>query len=211
LGGKLPDEPFNPLDKLSLARSIEGELLKRVPTALEADFGQLGAGVYALYYTGGFPLYAPISRVNINGGFALPIYVGKAIPKGGRKGGMGSAPSDRKSLSDRLRKHGKSLSECKNLSVGDFYFRSLAVDDIWIPLGENMLIESYKPIWNRVIDGFGNNKPGSRRELQYKSDWDLIHPGRSTMARLPEKPGQLELAIRRAEKFLATITVAKAK
>jgi hypothetical protein len=52
------------------------------------------------------------------------------------------------------------------------------VDDIWIPLGENVLIEAFKPIWNLVVDGFGNKDPGRRRASQYCSPWDVLHPGR---------------------------------
>ena len=53
------------------------------------------------------------------------------------------------------------------------------VDDIWIPLGENILIERFKPLWNQVIDGFGNNDPGGRRATQYRSHWDVLHPGKT--------------------------------
>lgn len=48
----------------------------------------IGAGVYAIYYVGDFARYAPIDAVNTDDLFSQPIYVGKAIPKGGRKGGM---------------------------------------------------------------------------------------------------------------------------
>ena len=40
---------------------------------------------------------------------------------------------------------------------------SLVVDDIWIPLGENMMIEQFKPIWNLAIDGFWNKDHGNRQ------------------------------------------------
>ena len=29
------------------------------------------------------------------------------------------------------------------------------MDDIWIPLGESLLIEMFVPLWNRILDGFG--------------------------------------------------------
>jgi hypothetical protein len=45
-----------------------------------------GAGIYAIYYKGNFPLYVKISTKNKTG-FVQPIYAGKAIPEGGRKGG----------------------------------------------------------------------------------------------------------------------------
>ena len=40
-------------------------------------------------------------------------------------------------------------------------------------------LRQYKPIWNSCIDGFGNHDPGSGRYSQAKSDWDVLHPGRS--------------------------------
>ena len=39
----------------------------------------------------------------------------------------------------------------------------LSVDDIWIPLTESLLIERFKLVWNRVLDGFGNQDPGKER------------------------------------------------
>lgn len=43
---------------------------------------------------------------------------------------------------------------------------------------EAALIRKYKPIWNTLIDGFGNHDPGKGRYEQAKSDWDICHPGR---------------------------------
>ncbi|MEZ5601406.1 MAG: Eco29kI family restriction endonuclease [Candidatus Competibacteraceae bacterium] len=153
-----------------------------------------GAGVYAIYYTGPFPAYEPIVKLNRNDEFWRPIYVGKAIPKGGRKGGITADASKGTALRDRLRQHAASIEQANNLELQDFYYRCLMVDDIWIPLGENMLIETFKPIWNIVIDGFGNKDPGNRRATQYRSSWDTLHPGRAFAEKLagggtaPEKP-----------------------
>ena len=124
------------------------------------------------YYTGDFPAYAPVATKNRNDAFDQPIYVGKAIPKGGRKGGISTDMSRGTALRDRLRQHAASIDQAENLDVGDFHYRCLVVDDIWIPLGENMIIEQFRPIWNVVIDGFGNKDPGNRRAAQYLS---LIH------------------------------------
>jgi hypothetical protein len=43
----------------------------------------LGSGVYALYYTGPSLLYAPLADAN-RLAYDVPIYVGKAVPKGWR-------------------------------------------------------------------------------------------------------------------------------
>jgi hypothetical protein len=40
---------------------------------------------------------------------------------------------------------------------------------VWIPLGENVLIEKFQSLRNRVIDGFGNKTPGKRRADQLRS------------------------------------------
>jgi hypothetical protein len=44
---------------------------------------------------------------------------------------------------------------------------------------EAALIKINMPLWNTAVDGFGNHDPGSGRYEQAKSDWDVIHPGRS--------------------------------
>jgi hypothetical protein len=178
--------PYNPLDKFNLARSIEMELLLRDCDPLGSVDHIKGAGVYVIYYVGDFPAYAPIAKKNRNGAFKQPIYVGKAIPKGGRKGGLTKDASIGRALADRLRQHATSVDESRNLTLTDFFVRHLIVDDIWIPLGENMLIESFKPVWNRAIDGFGNKDPGRRRATQYRSPWDVLHPGRKFAEKLAD-------------------------
>lgn len=37
---------------------------------------------------------------------------------------------------------------------------------------------------NRAIDGFGNKDPGRRRARQFKSPWDVLHPGRKFAEKL---------------------------
>jgi hypothetical protein len=182
----MSEEIYNPLDKFNLARSIETELLTRKPGPLSSVDHIQGAGVYVIYYTGDFPSYAPISAGNKCEAFAVPIYVGKAIPKGGRKGGLSKDASGGNALASRLRQHAASIEESENLDLADFFVRHLVVDDIWIPLGENMLIESFRPIWNRAIDGFGNKDPGQRRAKQFKSPWDVLHPGRKFAVKLAD-------------------------
>jgi hypothetical protein len=178
--------PYNPLDKLNLGKSVAEALLTEGVSSMSDIADIAGAGVYAIYYTGGFPAYAPLAAQNVNGQFKQPIYVGKAIPKGGRKGGLVADAAKGRALRDRLKHHAKNIRQAENLDINDFYFRSLVVDDIWIPLGENMLIEAFQPVWNRVIDGFGNNDPGTRRATQYRSPWDVLHPGREFAVKLAD-------------------------
>ncbi|MDR1625974.1 MAG: Eco29kI family restriction endonuclease [Spirochaetia bacterium] len=146
-----------------------------------------GAGIYAIYYKGDFPLYKKISEKNKKN-FVQPIYAGKAIPEGGRKGGFGLDVPVGECLYKRLNEHRQSIEVAENLNIDDFFCRFLVVDDIWIPLGESLLIEKTKPLWNVVVDGFGNHDPGSGRYNQQVSFWDTIHPGRQWAKKL--KPGK---------------------
>jgi len=202
-------EPYNPLDKLNIARSIESELLSREPLPLSAFAGILGAGVYAIYYTGDHPAYGPIKVLNMSGRFGQPIYVGKAIPRGGRKGGLTADASKGRALADRLGQHASSLDQAVNLELEDFWVRHLVVDDIWIPLGENMLIETFKPAWNRAIDGFGNKDPGNRRKTQYKSPWDVLHPGRKVMEKLADSGLTTDFLLQRLSDYFEGKPLAK--
>ena len=154
--------------------------------------------MYVIYYAGPFVPYAPISIENKEGNFVAPVYIGKAIPKGGRKGGLATDLSGRgRALADRLRQHADSIKQTRNLQIEHFHVRYLLVDDIWIPLGENVLIENFKPVWNQVIDGFGNKDPGRRRATQYKSPWDVLHPGRHFAEKLADSGLTSELLITR--------------
>jgi len=195
--------PYNPLEKANLAKSIEMELLARAPVPLTGVSDAKGAGIYVIYYVGGFQAYEPIQSKNLNGAFAQPIYVGKAIPKGGRKGGLTADASKGRALADRLVQHATSVEQASNLDADDFLVRHLVVDDIWIPLGENMLIETFKPLWNRAIDGFGNKDPGNRRATQYRSPWDVLHPGRAFSTKLAESPLTIDFLERRVSDYLA--------
>lgn len=176
-------EPFNPLDKKNLGESVAERMLSINPDPLPPE-PFLGAGIYAIYYVGDFELYGKIRGRNINGKFECPIYVGKAVPAGARKGGFGLDLKPGSVLYKRLVEHSKSLEQVINLDLKDFFCRYLVVDDIWIPLAESLLIEMYLPLWNKVIDGFGNHDPGSGRYNQQRSLWDMLHKGRPWVEKL---------------------------
>lgn len=182
--------PFNPLDKRNLGESVARALLKRNVTRLARLERFLGAGVYAIYYAGSFKLYESISKANRGEEFERPIYVGKAVPPGARKGGFGLGNSPGPALFKRLNEHKSSILATENLKLDDFACRYLVSDDIWIPLGESLLIEWFEPLWNVLIVGFGNHPTGERRSKQYRSRWDTLHPGRAWAAKLPGNPNE---------------------
>ncbi|MBK7929575.1 MAG: Eco29kI family restriction endonuclease [Bryobacterales bacterium] len=189
---------FNPLDKKTLGTSVAEALLQRDKSPLPPTEKFEAAGVYALYYFGPFPPYRPISDRNRapEGKPELPIYVGKAVPKGSRKGGFRPEAPAGTVLYDRLVQHSKSIGLAANLALEDFYCRFLAVDDVWIPLGEKLLISMFTPLWNSVVDGFGNNQPGANREGGKRPAWHVLHPGGAWAGKL--QPGKDEAAILRS-------------
>lgn len=191
-------QPYNPLDKKNLGESVADALLNSPIHRLPPE-SFYGAGVYALYYTGSFSVYSKLSEVNQEGTFQCPIYVGKAVPAGARKGGLGLDVDHGRALFGRLSQHADSIACASNLEINDFFCRYLVVDDIWIPLAEAMLIERFQPVWNRVLDGFGNHDPGKGRHAGMMPPWDCLHPGRVWASRLQpcsQTVGQLEAKVK---------------
>lgn len=182
----IEERPYNPLDKRNLGFSVANALLERPILPLPPADSFVGAGIYAVYYVGNFKVYRPIAERNRDNKFAVPIYVGKAVPAGARKGGFGLDIAPGQVLFNRLREHAESIKQATNLNLADFHCRYLVVDDIWIPLGEAMMISKFLPLWNRVVDGFGNHDPGKGRYQQQRSPWDVLHPGRPWAARCAE-------------------------
>ena len=171
-------EPYNPLARHNLGASVAEALLSRRAEQLAALKAFTGAGIYAIYYSGTFPEYAAIARRNRGNQFEAPIYVGKAVPEGARKGdGAGKGSGSTKAVFNRLLEHAESVKKTTSLVVEDFHCRYLVVDDIWIPLAESLLINKFTPVWNTIVDGFGNHDPGKGRYQGKRPRWDVIHPG----------------------------------
>lgn len=147
----------------------------------------MGAGIYAIYYSGSYKAYGPVAEKNRNNNFEQPIYVGKAVPPGARKGGFGLGSAPGPALYKRLSEHAGSI-KATSLKIEDFCCRYLVSDDTWIPLGESLLIERFQPLWNVLIEGFGIHTPGKGRKKQVRSKWDTLHPGRTLAADLPANP-----------------------
>lgn len=174
-------QPYNPLEKENLGKSVASSLIQQAAVPLGSIARFAGAGIYAIYYTGKFDPYTRLGEANsAPDNLSLPIYIGKAVPTGGRKGIVDPEISARgTALFSRLEEHRKSIEQVTNLDIGDFWCRFLVVDDIWIPLGESLLIQRFRPIWNSFVDGFGNHDPGKGRHAGMRPSWDTLHPGRA--------------------------------
>jgi hypothetical protein len=170
--------PYNPLARENLGKSVADAMLAEPINPLGGLKPFIGAGVYAIYYTGNFNAYSGVRWDKKEPARAIPIYVGKAVPKGSRKGGVDVTGSPGRVLHNRLGEHAESIEAAHNLDLADFMCRFLVVEDIWIPLGESLLVTRFAPVWNNLVDGFGNHDPGSGRYNQLQSRWDLLHPGR---------------------------------
>jgi len=196
----MPDEtskPFNPLDKQNLAESIATAIDRaQVQPLPPPKF--TAAGLYFLYYSGPYDAYAPLVKFNA-GGYYWPIYIGKGMPPGVRKGAAeeGGKALKNKGIYDRLKNHAKSIGEAENLELAHFHCRLLAMDEAFIHLGEILLISKFRPVWNVALDGFGNNPVGGPRSAGRRSAWDTVHPGRQARATAAVDPKrQRELLIR---------------
>lgn len=162
---------YNPLSVDELGRNAARALMGYPSVTLPPAAPFPGAGVYTLHYAGPFPPYCGMGDTD-------PIYVGKADFPGKRQGRTSQKRSTT-ALYRRLSKHAESVEAVNNLDLADFRCRWLVLDSVWIGLTEQVLIAQYQPIWNVVVDGFGNNDPGKGRWNQKRSQWDTLHPGRA--------------------------------
>lgn len=149
-----------------------------------------GTGVYAIYCVAKSGVYRAFHEINRTS-FDIPIYVGKAVPKGWRQGRAGGNDLMSYELHNRIREHSRSIEQGDSLSLSDFHCRFMILEDKesdLIGTVEAALIRKYQPIWNTLLDGFGNHDPGSGRYQQAKSDWDVCHPGRAWAEKCQGKP-----------------------
>ena len=162
---------YDPLTYNNLMAGLILHFERQNRKRLDTIEGVEGPGIYSLFYTGNMACYASISDSE------RPIYVGKAVPPGSRKGDQVDESSP--ALQRRIREHTKSIISVPNLDASDFNCRYLAVVPVWITLAERFLIDYYKPVWNLCLDGFGDHDPGKGRRGSQRSWWDTLHPGRA--------------------------------
>lgn len=198
-------ETYNPLAKANLGKSVADALLTSRTHALSSLDAFLGAGIYAIYYAGDHPAYAPLAERNKTD-CTMPIYVGKAVPPGARKGNVGLDSEPGPALFNRVKEHAESIRASGNLDIGHFFCRLLVVEDIWIPLGESLIIARFCPVWNKLIDGFGNHDPGKGRYQQTRSRWDTLHPGRGWALKCVERQESSEQIQQEVLNFLHNLS-----
>ena len=193
---------YNPLHKINLGKSVAEALLDKKTDSLGEIPQFAGAGIYAIYYTGNFLPYRRMGERNAEKS-EWPLYIGKAIPSGGRKGSALFSEITGRHLWGRLKEHADSVRAAgTTLRIEDFQCRYLIVDDIWIPLGETLLIGRFKPVWNLALDGFGNHDPGAGRYQGLRPLWDVLHPGRAWALKCKARPETNAELAKRVKDFL---------
>jgi len=190
--------PYDPLDYGNLTINLVRELMGRGPFTLPLKESFPGPGVYALFYKGNYAPYAPF----VSPDASRPIYVGKAVQPGARKGSPPTSEGHT-SLFGRIKEHVQSISAAKNLKLEDFECRYLVVVPLWITMAERFLIEHYRPLWNVCIEGFGLHDPGSGRRQGEASWWDALHPGRAWADKQVRTRTETD-ARKRLDEFLAS-------
>jgi len=169
---KNPKSIFDPANPNVVGRFVALALVAQERLPLRAFDRFYGSGVYAIYYTGDFDLYAPISATE------TPIYVGKADPKVS----TAITPADQgDKLSGRLLEHKKSIETATNLTIDDFECRALVVQSGWQTAAEDYLISVFNPIWNnetKILFGIGKHGDSANTRKNKRSPWDVLHPGR---------------------------------
>lgn len=162
----------------------------------------LGTGVYAIYYIGKHRLYSKYAELN-RLSYASAIYVGKAVPKGWRQARSSDNPlAQSRELYSRLSQHSRTIASTADLSPKDFMCRFVIFEEAgsdMIGTIEAALIKLNRPLWNSVLDGFGNHDPGKGRYEQARSAWDVIHKGREWAMKCNGTPREVADIIKAVE------------
>lgn len=173
----MPTSVFDPSNPKIIGRFTALALVAQPLRPLAALGRFYGSGVYALYYTGDYPLYRPLS------GSETPIYVGKAGPA--NQGAL-TARDQGERLAARLNDHRKNISKAAStLGIADFQARLLVVQSGWETAAEDYLIHLFRPIWNNEVDilyGLGKHGDSPAVRANRRSPWDSLHPGRAWAA-----------------------------
>lgn len=165
----------------------------------------VGAGVYALYYIGTAGLYGKFGQEINREEYRLPIYIGKAEPLGWRQSRSTAAEKAGSKLFDRLSQHARNVASARNLDLNDFACRLMIFEGpvvAMIASVEASLIAMHRPLWNSVIDGFGNHNPGAKRFSGMMTQWDALHPGRAWAKKMSGEMPDVKMLNRRVKDYL---------
>lgn len=180
---KEPKTWFDPADSVTSGRLVAAALISQPRVPMELVQPAYGAGVYAIYYHGDHPAYAPIS------GTETPIYVGKADPVSASS----KTPRDQGTkLSARLAEHRKTIRTVEDyarahnlaeglypLSIADFSCRRLVTATHAQMHAERHLIEMFRPVWNsevKICWGMSMHGDTTGRNND-RPPWHVLHPG----------------------------------
>ena len=155
-----------------------------LPLPPETPFS--GAGVYAIYCIARKGIYKTYGERINRTSYDVPIYVGKAVPAGWRQNRIVDEVAGNV-LYGRLRQHAESIKSGKGLAIADFVCRFAILEGEtanMIAALESAIIAEHTPLWNSVIDGFGNHDPGKMRVTGKRPQWDCLHPGRQWAMRM---------------------------
>lgn len=165
-----------------------------------------GAGIYALYYIGTTGIYAKFGKEINRTGYNVPIYVGKAVPEGWRQNRVSGSTEAKTKLFSRINEHVKSIQSTRNLLVANFHCRFMIFEgdaQHMIAAVEAALIAEKTPLWNSVVDGFGNHAPGGKRKTGRLPAWDALHPGRGWTATMEGDRPEAKDVERRVKDYFA--------
>ena len=143
---------FGPLAVENVGVTLAVELLEQPLTSTPPPNAFVGAGVYALYYSGDHPAYEGLTRID-KGRHKYPVYIGQAAGESSKQGFNFSSSTTKKKLYERIAQHAKSIDEVNNLELGDFRCRFLVLNDAYIALAEAVLIRAFRPAWNGMSFG----------------------------------------------------------
>lgn len=168
-----PSSIFDPSDPLTAGRIVALTLISQPLHELASIPNFYGAGIYAIYYKGGFKPYSKLVDSD------HPIYVGKADPS---NPSAKDAIAQGTKLSSRMSEHAKSIRKARStLDINDFKCRFLIVQSGFQKSAEDYLINFFKPLWNsetKICFGLGKHGDSHETRDNKRSPWDTMHPGR---------------------------------
>jgi len=114
----------------------------------------VGSGVYAIYCTAKKGIYERYGNKVNRMGYNVPIYVGKAVPKGWRQ--SRTEEIDDLPINEQVELWLRLIKSSIGLRATDFRIRALGSNVVDAGLAHAMhllMVYAYQPLWNRVFDG----------------------------------------------------------